>query len=103
MARVEPLTRLIYGAKPLTGHPLPATVPVVVVHLPFGMGLTPFSWRVRRALFFTPSALEDFLVRVQPGVRRKRFKPEISAACAGLDLDHAARLLIFIPVGLSIG
>ena len=101
-------TRLIYGAKPLTGYHLYLQLfLLVVVHLPFGMGLTPFSWRGEACAlsFFTLFwVLEDFLWFVfNPAFGVKRFKPEhIWWHAPGWIWIMPRDYWIFIPVGLLL-
>jgi len=101
-------TRLIYGEKPLTGyHFYLLLFMLVVVHLPFGMGFTPFTWQgeARALSFFTLFwVLEDFLwFAFNPAYGVKRFKPEhIWWHAPGWFWIMPRDYWIFTPVGLAL-
>jgi hypothetical protein len=74
-------TRAFYSAKPLTGYHLYTLLfSLAVVHLPFGLGLTPLTWHAEArvlAFFVFFWILEDFLWFVlNPAFGLKRFRPE---------------------------
>ena len=74
-------TRLFFSAKPLTGYHLYTQLfSLAVVHLPFGLGLTPLTWPAEArvlAFFILFWVLEDFLWFVlNPAFRLRRFRPE---------------------------
>ena len=74
-------TRLFYSGKPLTGYHLYSLLlSLAFVHLPFGLGLVPLTWRAEaRVLAFVVLfwVLEDFLWFVlNPAFGLKRFRPE---------------------------
>jgi hypothetical protein len=101
-------TRLLYGAKPLTGYHLYLQLFLLVaVHLPFGMGLTPFTWRGEASalsFFILFWVLEDFLWFVfNPAFGLRRFKPEhIWWHAPGWIWIMPRDYWIFLPVGLFL-
>jgi len=101
-------THLFYSAKPLTGYHLYTQLfAVVAVHLPFGLSLTPFTWRMEaRQLSFLILfwVLEDFLwFLLNPAFGLKRFRREHVWWHAKtwwwiMPRDY----WVFIPVGLAL-
>jgi hypothetical protein len=74
-------TRLFYSGKVLTGYHLYSLLlSLVVVHLPFGLGLTPLTLRAEArvlAFFILFWVLEDFLWFIlNPAFGLKRFRPQ---------------------------
>jgi hypothetical protein len=74
-------TRLFYSSKPLTGYHLYVQLFIIgAIHLPFGLGLVPFTWAIEARLlsfFILFWILEDFLWFVlNPAFGLKRFRPE---------------------------
>jgi hypothetical protein len=74
-------TRLFYSSKPLTGYHLYTQLfTLVVLHLPFGLGLVPPTWRAEArvlSFFVLFWVLEDFLWFVfNPAFGIKRFRRE---------------------------
>jgi hypothetical protein len=74
-------TRRFYSAKPITGYHLYTQLfALAVVHLPFGLGLTPVTWRAEARIlsfFILFWVLEDFLWFVfNPAFGIKRFRPQ---------------------------
>ncbi len=72
-------TRLFYSSKPLTGYHLYTLLfTAVAVHLAFGLGFAPFSWRAEArvlSFFILFWVLEDFLwFLLNPAFGLKRFR-----------------------------
>jgi hypothetical protein len=73
-------TRLFYSSKPLTGYHLFAQLfTLALIHLPFGLGLAPMTWRAEArvlSFFVLFWLLEDFLWFIfNPAFGLKRFRP----------------------------
>ena len=74
-------TRSFYSAKPVMGYQLyPQLFLLAIIHLPFGLGLTPATWRAEvrvLAFFILLGALEDLLRFIlSPAFSLKRFRPQ---------------------------